>query len=331
MIRQVPIRENLNKSISRLQNEIEKLNGHVASTEIMGGGQSDISDCTMFAVRDRGRIIFREYSKARKNDSYLRKESDRFYTLARRKYLELLIRLLEYKQDPASQTLKEYGKNADEMDRLIADFEKSGVDFARIMLSDEQYAWAKANYRKKKIGSSIRKRITPAGVETRSKSEQKLGSRFEYFGLPYRYEMKLRVNVEELVEELEEELKRSGWLKKTLFYYDGYECVWNVPPRYAWMNERGSMWKSFDAKTNEITIFPDFIFKLRDGSLLVWEHEGMALNFRYRCNASERIFVLRETGTIAENNLVFSFERDVNSDEELDRMIMTHLIPRILF
>lgn len=67
------------------------------------------------------------------------------------------------------------------------------------------------------------------------------------------------------------------------------------------------------------------------GSLLVWEHEGMASDFRYRCNASERIFVLRETGTVAENNLVFSFERDINDEKELDRMIMTHLIPRILF
>ncbi|MCQ2546578.1 MAG: hypothetical protein MJ161_03405 [Clostridia bacterium] len=57
----------------------------------------------------------------------------------------------------------------------------------------------------------------------------------------------------------------------------------------------------------------------------------MASDFRYRCNASERIFVLRETGTVAENNLVFSFERDINDEKELDRMIMTHLIPRILF
>ncbi|MDO4176000.1 MAG: hypothetical protein Q4D99_00790 [Bacillota bacterium] len=285
----------------------------------------------MYAVNNQGRIIFREYSKTSKNEKHLRKDSERFYILARRKYLELLIKLLEYRQDPNSQTIKEHAENVDRLDKLISNFEKAGVDFTRIMLTDEQYACTKANYRRKRMGQSIKKYTTPGGVATRSKSEQKLGTRFEYFGIPYRYEMKIRVNVETLVNALEEELRKTGWLKRTLFYYDGNECIWNVPAKYAWMNERGSMWKSYDAKANEIIIYPDFIFLLRDGSLLVWEHEGMASDFRYRCNASERIFVLRETGTVAENNLVFSFERDINDEKELDRMIMTHLIPRILF
>ena len=172
---------------------------------------------------------------------------------------------------------------------------------------------------------------TTSGIVTRSKSEQRWGSRFELFGMPYRYEMRVKVNVADFVNELEEELKERCLLDGMLFYYIGNECIWNVPPEYSWMNEKGSIWKTYDSLTNEITIYPDFIFKLRDGSLLVWEHEGMALKYRYRCNASERIFILRESGKFAEQNLVFTFERDVNDKQEMDRLIMTHLIPQILF
>lgn len=318
MVLNAPIQENLKTSIKHLYKELDKLEKGDAGSNL-------------YVTHEKGYVYFKGYSRESRKAIYLKKDSDRFYNLARRKHLELLIKLLEYKQNPDSKTIKEHIKNVEAIDQLMADFEKARANIPRILLSDEQYEWAKARYKKKRIGQSIRKYTTPGGVVTRSKSEQKLATRFEYFGIPYRYEMKIRVDVSELVNELEEELRRMGRLKHTLFYYDGNECIWNVPARYAWMNERGSIWKSYDAKANEIIIYPDFIFKLRDGSLLVWEHEGMASDFRYRCNASERIFVLRETGTIAEDNLVFSFEGDISDEAEMDRMIMTHLISRILF
>ncbi|MCQ2546577.1 MAG: hypothetical protein MJ161_03400 [Clostridia bacterium] len=188
-----------------------------------------VQNSNLHVEHDRGRVYFKEYSKERKKQLYLRKNSDRFYELARHRYLELLIKLLEYRQDPNSQTIKEHAENVDRLDKLISNFEKAGVDFTRIMLTDEQYAWTKANYRRKRMGQSIKKYTTPGGVATRSKSEQKLGTRFEYFGIPYRYEMKIRVNVETLVNALEEELRKTGRLQRTLFYYDGNECIWNVP------------------------------------------------------------------------------------------------------
>lgn len=323
MILNAPVQDNLSRSIRNLNKELKEICRKIAD--------SGAADGKLVVVHDRGRVVFRESSRSLKYRKYLSKKTDRFYYLAKGRYLELLIRLLEYRQNPQQKTRKEHKKNIEKIDVLMEAFEKAGVDFAKITLSEEQYTWARANYNKKRMGESSTHYITPSGVEVRSKSEKKLGTRFEYFGLPYRYEMRQVVNVGGLVKELEEELRRSGWLKKGLFTYDGYECIWNVPIRYAWMNEKGSIWKSYNGGTNEIVIFPDFIFKLRDGSLLIWEHEGMASNFRYRCNASERIFVLRETGAVAEQNLVFSFERDINSDSELDRMIMVHLISRMLF
>lgn len=323
MILKAPLQDSLSISIRRLKNELKA----IESAEQLQGRSTG----ALYVNYDRGRVYFREYDKQRKKSYYLRRNSNRLYTLAKQRYLELLIELLEYRQDPNSKTTVEHNDNVEKINKFMRDLEKAGIDFARVTLSDEQYKWAKANYRKKTISPSIRKYVTSSGVETRSKSEQKWGTRFEFFGIPYRYEMRLTVDVKEIISELEEELRSKGHLRGALYYYDGNSCIWNVPKEYAWMNERGSIWRTYDGKTQQITIYPDFIFKARDGELIVWEHEGMALKFSYRCNASERIFVLRETGAVSEKNIVFTFERDVNDSEEVDRLIMTHLIPRILF
>ena len=133
-----------------------------------------------------------------------------------------------------------------------------------------------------------------------------------------------------LVRILEADLRKNNLLHGRLYTYHNGVCVWNVPEELAWMNARGSVWRTYDANSGCITLHPDYTIMLADGSILFWEHEGLIHHFSYRINASERIELMRQTG-IPESLLLRTIEEQTTDQTALKNIIRTRVLPRLWF
>lgn len=264
---------------------------------------------------------FVEYT-AESGAKNINKEQDKIYALARKKYIKNEIAIMEETSDGKLIKL-----NA-QRNKMLTNFEKSGLDLARITMTPSQYKWMHDTFPSNQTHKEDLIHITSSGIAMRSKSECKIGNMYEKLGIPYRYEMALTMDVFDLVEYLVEVTKdyRHG---KRLYSYSGNLCFWNVPPELSWMNQRGSIWRRFDASKGTITIFPDFNPLTFDGQRLVHEHEGMTSDPYYRSNASERIFVMRHSGAVTSDNLFFTFEQDLLDSRYLESFLRDNILTRI--
>ena len=235
------------------------------------------------------------------------------YRLARKKYLYWVI-------------------NNRSTEALLEKYVKAGLSLQRIVLTPGQYRWVTEDYKANTGWQENLKYKTKSGIAMRSKSERDIGNRLEYLGVPYRYDMMLKINVSQIVEGICEylsNLKHWHYNPRSLCSYrDGY-CVWNVPEELQWMNASGSIWRSYNIAAKTVTISVDFSILLGDGSVLLWEHAGLCLNPVYRCNTSERIFVLRTTAFVPSENVLFTTENDILDIEDIDELIASRILPRI--
>ena len=289
-----------------------------------------ISPGTLYVRNDRGRVVFSEYFSG-KREKYLKRNSTRLYELLRQQFLEFLLLHIKYQLDFSTVSDSLLQKQTAHFGKLLNHVQKASLDIRRITLSGEQYAWAHGNFRQKQIKSDTVTYTTISGVVMRSKSETIIGNILELLGIPYRYEAQLRINALPLIRQLEKELRSAGQLKGSLYYPKGNSCYWNVPEEYQWMNAPGSIWRSFDYRSGYITIYPDFTIKLSDGRLLFIEHEGLADNFRYRCNASERVFVLRQLGVATDETIICTFETDIQNEASLVKLFAERIMPKVFF
>lgn len=263
----------------------------------------------------RGYHYFYHYIDSVQKPLTLDKDSGLIYKLSRKKYL---FRLLNNDWDSISRQLKIY--------------EKAGLNLRRITLSFSQYKWVSSEFQSNTGWQDDLKYYTVAGIAMRSKSERDIASRLEHYAVPYRYEMKIKVDVSALVAGLKEYLEkdcRQEICSRKLFSYQGGSCIWHVPENLRWMNAPGSIWRSYDYRTNTVTLSVDFAILLGDGSILIWEHAGLCLNPVYRCNASERIFVLRSSDYAKADNIIFTTENDVLDLADIDRIIVERILPRL--
>jgi len=53
--------------------------------------------------------------------------------------------------------------------------------------------------------------------------------------------------------------------------------------------------------------------------------------FIYRCNASERIAVMKYTGVTSRNNFLETYEHDIDTPEKLINIIERTILPRLWF
>lgn len=264
--------------------------------------------------RSRGYYYFYHYIDSRQVP--IRNNMAFVYRLARKKYLSYIIR--------------NCSRNA--VSKLLDSFVAAGLSLPRITLTPRQYRWTTSSYPKNSGWKENLKYCTPAGVAVRSKSERDIGSRLEYYAVPYRYDMLFKINVSVIVKGLREHLagnKHWHYEPHKLFTYQNGHCVWNVPAELQWMNSPGSIWRSYDSISDTITISVDFTIMLRDGSLLLWEHAGLCLNPIYRCNTSERIFVIRAASFAPIENTVFTTENDILDLADIDRIICDVILPRL--
>lgn len=241
----------------------------------------------------------------------INRNMDLVYLLARKKYLSLYIPVLK-------------GCDRSELDRLLTKYAKAGLDISRITLTPMQYKWIHDKYPMNPFRPEDKKYASISGVKTRSKSEREILNQYELLGIPTRYEMALEVDLSSLLPELEKYTAafRNG---KGLFHYSSGMCFWNVPPELSWMNMRGSIWRSFDPRTGTVIIYPDYSTLTCDNKIIYHEHEGVASNPLYRCTASDRVFVLRETGTVSAENLITTFECDLTSSGQLKKTLETRV------
>lgn len=269
--------------------------------------------------KERGN--FRYYEVRNRQSRYLSRSSSRLYVLARKRYCSELVKLLKCESD-----MREHQLN--KIHALLYKFECSELDMARIVFMQRQYEWYKKNFVRKPQGDA------PHKLEdyfVRSKSEQKIGRRLLSYAAPFHFEEQLVINVQHLVKQLEKTLEEGifyNWeYNGKLFFIKDGTTIWIVPPELRWMNASGSPWKTYDPRSGTITIYPDFKLILADGTIKVWEHEGLAEDFFYRCNANERVSLMVLTGTVAVENIIETYEFDVDDDERLERIIEREILP----
>lgn len=305
------------------------INVMISSNRIRGM-LAHLSSNKLYIKDYRGTVSFHESTHS--GTVYLRKNSDKLYRLARKRYLETLLQTIEL-VCVAGCDSKAFNRQFEKLAKLIHQYAKGNLDVARIVLTNKQYNWLVKRYKQKEF--SLEKNQTPLytdnGVMIRSKSEQNIGNRLWHFAAPMHYEEQLQINVMSLVEELEANLSDMHQRKGSLYFYRNGVCYWNVPDHLMYMNLSGSVWHTFNYRTGCITIYPDYTIMLIDGSLLYWEHEGLLLNFTYRANATERVSIMRICGSIDYDHLLQTTELESNNRQILDEIIKKEIIPQIWF
>lgn len=272
----------------------------------------------LYFRHDRGYVNF--YENVNEKHKYIPKKSNHLYSLAQRKYLGLLLRVLE-NNTPENISL---------LMNLIDEFAKGNLNIARIVLTPGQFSWATKDYPKKKIDLSKAK-FTKNNIPVRSKSERDIGNALEDLAVIYHHDERQIVKVYPLVRSLESDLRESDALKGNLNYIRDSACIWRVPKKLEWMNSPGSIWRAYNPRTGNIIIYNDFKIMLADNDIICWEHDGMTDDFIYRSNASEREMILKYTKTVKRGNFISTFEFEVDDKNYLNHIIATEILPRLWF
>ena len=256
---------------------------------------------------------------------YLRKKSDRLYTLAKKRYYETLLNAIDEYDSRSKKREQAFDVLAD----LIRKLYRGHLNLERIILSRQQYKWFYGRYPKKTPPDYDDFKI-PQGDNVRSKSEQQIGIEEHLLAVPCHYEQRLEINVRKQVQILEDDLRKKKQLRGRLFSYHNNSCYWNVPEELSWMNAPGSVWHTYDSRTGCITLHPDYTIMLADGSFLYWEHEGLFQHFHYRMNAQERVGTMELSG-IPESHIIRTSEQQANDRETLQEIIRTRILPHLWF
>ena len=266
------------------------------------------------------------------NKKYLSKRSDLIYPLARKRYYKTLLKTIEAF---ASRSLnpQSHKKKCDKafavLEKLLRDYAAGHLKLERIVLSRQQYNWFYGQYIQKNPPDYDTLKI-PQGDSVITKSEQRIGEELHNFAVPCHYEQQLKIDVSELVRIIEADLRKNNQLHGKLYTYRNGVCFWNVPEDLAWMNARGSIWRTYDANSGCVTLHPDYTIMLADGSILYWEHAGLIQHIRYRINATERIEIMRQSG-IPESLIIRTIEEQTVDQTALVNIIRTKVLPRLWF
>ena len=143
------------------------------------------------------RYYFLEITDGRRRG--ITRDRERIYSLARKRYLLLRKRILEKDMSTLISAASPAGRNlSSSVMTLLEQYHSAGLDIARITMTPEQYAWMHAQYRKNPHYPETLKFVTNSGIRVRSKSELLIANQLELFGIPYRYEQALDVDVSSL-------------------------------------------------------------------------------------------------------------------------------------
>lgn len=68
-------------------------------------------------------------------------------------------------------------------------------------------------------------------------------------------------------------------------------------------------------------IFPDFILRKADGSLIIWEHFGLMQDDEYAAHAAEKLELYRQDGYRQYEDLICTYEGDIKSIDDIRHII----------
>lgn len=74
------------------------------------------------------------------------------------------------------------------------------------------------------------------------------------------------------------------------------------------------------------TVYPDFVIRRADGTLIVWEHLGLMDDGEYHKKAIEKIELYRESGFVQHKNLICTWEEDIISGDDIDDIIKRFIL-----
>ena len=125
------------------------------------------------------------------------------YRLARKRYLQILLgdqqevmRRIHDISDPRFRAASLRKRKRSGVEKLLERYGKAGLTILRITCSEKHYQWTVAQYRRNTQNPEELKFETYSGIKVRSKSEQSIGNSLEIQGIPYRYEMEIRVKAD---------------------------------------------------------------------------------------------------------------------------------------
>ena len=215
-----------------------------------------------------GRYFFWEYNN--KSQKGITKNKKLVYQLARKKYLEREISLLEKRVEIITKASEALVQAAVKANLAYVEEYNKILDIDRIVYSKTELEWIK---NKNSANPYLRENLkyrTKQGVMVRSKSERLIGNVLEEKGLPYVVEPEILI--------------------------DG---------------------KSY---------YPDFMVLRADGTTVIWEHCGLMEDGEYVQRALMKINKYRRIGYVQTDNLIYTFEEDLENmdriDEIIDRFIM---------
>ena len=155
---------------------------------------------SLYLSSSRGRIYFVHYLNGRRHG--ISNDMDLVYKLARKHYLTALIRqyrnalhssvnksMLSSDPDEASSGLHSPAHT------LLVKYRNVGLNTTRISSTPEQYKWTSDAFRTNPYPNQGTCYESYNGVALRSKSEQTISNELESFGIPYRYESEVNLDV----------------------------------------------------------------------------------------------------------------------------------------
>lgn len=296
---------------------------------------------------------------------YLPRRSSRIYPLARRRYLVELSEILKLSGSSKKGDIARRNHMILKLQKLIRAYERGHLDILQIVLTKDQYNWFTGDFQQKYIDES-KAFFTTKGLPVRSKSERDIINSCDDLAVPLHYEEQMTIYVQPLVDKLYASLLNDftgssistgiptnknppagiqtteapasadtdmlptdpGW---TLTTYNNKTIHWNVPAKLQWMNAPGSIWRTYYPPRGTITIYNDLKTMFADGTVFIWEHEGMMDDFVYRCNASERSAIMKYTKIVTEDNFLETHEQDIDNPEKLIDIIEKYVLPRMWF
>ena len=261
---------------------------------------------------------------------YLSKKSNLLHPLARKKYLLLLQGILELTNATSPKAIKKRNSLITKLQDLLTLYERGNLDLSKVVLTSRQYKWFTSQFRQKYFDPA-KARAFAFNLPFRSKSERDITIGLVSLAVPHHYEEQQIIYVQPLVDTFRSYLQDNGLLQGRLYSINNRTTHWYVPPMLDWMNTPGSIWRTYEPSDGTVELFCDFMIMLADGTILIWEHEGMMDDFIYRCNTSERTAIMKYTGVISRDNLIETYEYEVDSPEKIESIIEQLILPRLWF
>lgn len=99
-------------------------------------------------IHNRKKVSFYIYEND--NCSYIRKDSDKLYLLARKRYLKELLKTIEVRAKYGYES-ERFERQFERLAKLVRDYAAGNLDVARIVLNQKQYKWFTGSYKKKQL------------------------------------------------------------------------------------------------------------------------------------------------------------------------------------